>query len=597
MKNFFSRRLSLFAFLACVLLGGVLTRHFGESWDELQFYKYADRAHASYAAWIQSGEIITTGNTYDNYGPAFVIFTSSLARALRALNPNWLITDLRHFIYFITFLAGIWAFHALAKRWMTQLAALAAALLFVAQPLFFGHAFISPKDIPFMSLFLLSISFGLRMADSVKPVSFDSPTPSVKKNLSLLTALWLASVIGLFAATDLIHSALANLVQSAADGEPNIISLLASDIRTAAPEIYVQKFFVLFLQIRAIYFYLFTCLLVYLFYRHIPSAFRLLPSVLPAAILLGVTTSIRILGPLAGLIVTYYALRNKGKQVIPALAIYAILAVITMYATWPYLWPNPPARLVESFQVMSQYPWKGQVLFNGAYYASNNLPISYLPYLLLIQSTEPIWPLFVIGLFALRRNNFALISTLLWFIIPLIALIATRAPLYDNTRQIFFILPPVFLVAGLGVDSVLKRVSRPTVRAGIVALLLLPGLCAGVRLHPYEYVYYNSLVNNPTGKFELDYWAVSYREAANWLNRNAPANAEVLAIGPAQIAENYVRDDITVISETDSANKNPDYVIVVARYNWEKELYPDAEAAHEIKRDGMVFAVIKKLQR
>lgn len=588
-----------------ILLGILLTRHYGESWDELQFYKYADHALQSYSTWMQHGEILTYGNTYDNYGPAFVIFTSISAHALNALAPNWLISDLRHLIYFLTFLAGVWAFHDLAKRWMSQTAALAAALLFLTQPLFWGHAFFSPKDVPFMSLFLLSLSFGFQMVDSAQPISFASLTPSAKRTLTLLTTVWLVSVFGLFASTDLFRALIENLVQSAQAGGTNIISFIASDISKVNPEIYIQRYFVFFLWIRSFIFLFITFFLLLTLYRKSPAILHSLFSILFPAILLGITASIRILGPLAGIIVAYYALRTLGKKSLPMLAAYAILAILSMYATWPYLWPNPPVHLLESFKVMTQYPWKGQVLFNGQYYASNHLPFSYLPVLLLIQFTEPVWLLFVVGIFTLRKNNIALVSTLLWFVLPLVGLIVTRSPLYDNTRQIFFILPPVFLAAGLGVDFILRYMSklirpersRRAIMTAIIALILIPGLAAGVRLHPFEYVYYNSFIGNPSGKFELDYWATSYREAANWLNENAPANVNVLVIGPAQMVEIYARDDINVISETDSANKTFDYVVIVARYGWEHKFYPDARVVHEVQRGSMTFTVIKEIKR
>ncbi len=66
---------------------------------------------------------------------------------------------------FFTFVAGIYAFYVLARRWMSVWASFAATLLFAAQPVFWGHAFISPKDIPFLSAFLISLVLGLRMAD------------------------------------------------------------------------------------------------------------------------------------------------------------------------------------------------------------------------------------------------------------------------------------------------------------------------------------------------------------------------------------------------------------------------------------------------
>jgi len=585
------KRIQIIFFLAFAILGILITRHYSESWDELQFYKYADHALESYTTWPQRGEIIVTGNTYDNYGPAFVIFTAVIARALHVIHPSWLISDYRHLIYFFTFLAGVWAFYDIAKRWMNQSAAIAAALLFLTQPLFWGHAFFSPKDIPFMSLFLLSLSFGFRMVDSAQPISFDSWTPSAKRTLLGLSALWLVPVFSLFLFTDAFHTLIENLVRAAASGEINIISRIASDIQKVKPEIYIQKYFTIFLWLRTAFFLLSTFAL--LFYARRSSFIIHHSSFILASVFLGVTTSTRILGPLVGIIVIYYAVRTIGKKSLPLLAAYAILAIITMYITWPYLWPNPLARLLESFQVMSQYPWKGQVLFNGQYYSSTNLPLSYIPVLLAIQFTEPIWSLFVIGLFALRKNNIAWVSTVLWFVLPLLVLIFTHAPLYDNTRQIFFILPPVFFVAGLGVESILGWLNQPKVKAGLVVLFILPGIVAGVGLHPYEYVYYNRLIGNPTGRFELDYWASAYRAAANWVNENAPTDAKIAASDPQYIAELYLRGDLKIIP---FVNTVPDYVILSTRYDVYKKYFIDYETVYKIERGGVLYAVVKKIK-
>ena len=160
-----------------------------------------------------------------------------------------------------------------------------------------------------------------------------------------------------------------------------------------------------------------------------------------------------------------------------------------MYATWPYLWPDPFGHLFESLRVMSQYPWPGQVLFNGVEYASTDIPRTYLPVLLGVQLTEPVWVLFFIGLavaivsFAKKREYVELLTlTLVWFILPLVGFIVTRSPLYDNFRQVFFILPPVCLMAGIVYEKVKWR-------NWLIAFILLPGLIGILRLHPYEYIF------------------------------------------------------------------------------------------------------------
>jgi len=298
--------------LVLSLLIGILTlSYYGESWDDLSLQKYAAKSLDAYQTWTQQGVVKISEDDLGNYGPSYVMAVALGTHLLSAVVPLSL-PDLRHLLYFITYLAGVWAFYALGTRWLTRNAAFGATLLFMTQPILWGHAFMNPKDIPFLAFFLLSLFFGFKMTDAIKPLSFDSLTPSTKKTLALLTALWLVSVFSLFIFTDAFHAVLTSLAQDAHSGETNIISLVASDIRTAAPEIYIQKYFALFIHARAIYFLLFTSSLLYVYYRLLPSSLLLLTSIFVPAILLGFTTSLRILGPFVGVIVVLYALRTKG---------------------------------------------------------------------------------------------------------------------------------------------------------------------------------------------------------------------------------------------------------------------------------------------
>lgn len=600
---------SLFILFLCLaLLGLLITPHYGESWDELKFYKYADLSLQAYTTWPTTGQVPQFGNTYDNYGPAYVMLVSLGARLLSLLLP-WDTSDLRHLLYFFTFLAGVWAFYALARRWLSQVAALGASLLFASQPLFWGHAFISPKDIPFLSFFLLSLLFGLRLWDRPRPLLPTGLAPRSKRLLLVLTALWLASVIGLFLGSGLVHAWLDGAVRAAAAGAPNLISRLATDLHKVAPEVYIQRYFTLFIQARALFFYLSTCVLVYLYYRLAPTPLSSLLSILFPALLLGIATSIRILGPLAGLLVTLYALRNMGAKALPTLAIYFAFALAAMYATWPYLWPNPVGRLVESLRVMSQYPWPGQVLFDGVQYASTDIPRLYLPVLLGLQLTEPVWALFVAGLTVAawgvvkKRGYVELLAlTVVWFVLPLAGFIVARTPLYDNFRQVFFILPPVFLMAGV----VFEKLPSPFGRGGgeglwravLIALAMLPGLVGILRLHPYEYIYYNTFIGGERGalrRFELDYWGISYREAAGWLNENAPPGANVWVEGPAHLLHMYLREDLNLYSTYEAERAEQyDFVVATSRYDLDLVSYPTAPVVYSIERGGAVLTVIKR---
>ena len=138
----------------------------------------------------------------------------------------------------------------------------------------------------FLAFFLLSLHFGLRLFDTLEPISLNGLSPRSKRILLTLTALWLASVIGLVAATDAVHTLLTDMVQAAAAGEPNLIARVASDIHKADPQIYIQKFFTLFIQVRAAYVILSTILIAFLYRKFLPAIFRFLLTIAPAATLL-----------------------------------------------------------------------------------------------------------------------------------------------------------------------------------------------------------------------------------------------------------------------------------------------------------------------
>jgi len=587
------------------LLGLLGFTNRGESWDEFLLHRYAVRSLNAYQTWALEGNVKITLDDLGGYGPAFVMLDELIFRFLQRLLPIHY-TDIYHLINFIVFLVGVWAFYDIGIHWLTRTGAVGATLLLLTQPVVWGHAFMNSKDIPFLAFFLLSLALGFRMIDSLKLITLSVQTDGMKDRLTLLTATWLVSVFGLFTLTGTVHSFITDLVQSAAAGHTNIISLVASDILSVPPEVYIQKIFLLFLRVRLIYLLALTSLLVYFLVRHSqPTLSVVLPILLPAVVL-GFTVSIRILGPFAGLIVVYYGLRTKGKSALASLGLYAVIAVMAMYFFWPYLWENPIGHLLESVKLMSSYPWNSLVLFNGQKYISTELPYYYLPMLLGIQLTELVLLLFLVGFAILivdvqsksknesngKQVLFELV--LLWFVVPVLSFIILRPSLYDNFRQVFFILPPIFLVAGI----VFSRIKKPVWQITLITLATLPGVLGGIHLHPYEYIYYNRFiggVNGAQGRFELDYWVTSYREATEYVNSVANPNSYVWVEGPAHVFGAYARADLKVLDAYDPALLGKDYYIVApARHGLDQVITPEIEIIYTVSRDGAPLAVIKK---
>ncbi len=584
-------------FLAVLLVGLLTFDQYGESWDERSLQKYAVKSLNAYETWREQGIVALTKDDLGNYGPFYVMLVQDFAPLLSKF-LHLELPDVRHLIYFITYMAGVWAFYLLTKRWLTEIPALGATVLFATQPILWGHAFINPKDTPFIALFMITLVLGFKMIGSIQQISIVSLSPSAQRILAILTALWLATVFSLFIFTQAFHDYIASLVISAQTGNTNIISLIAKDIGGVSADVYIQRYFILFLQIRFYYLILATSLLLLIWYRLQPRLLEILVAVGPAAILLGFTTSTRILGPLAGLIIAYFALRLKGKQALPAISMYAVIALITTYYSWPYLWMNPVARFFESFKEMSLYPWTGRILFNEVSYQSTNLPFAYLPVLFAIQLTEPVWVLSIIGWVAAivgkeRKREFIELA-ILWFIIPLLLFITLRIALYDNFRQILFTLPPVFLMAGVAFEKI-KNIKWQMV---LIALCLIPNVLGIVSLHPYEYIYYNRFVGGvkgAEGRYDMDYWAISYREAAEYVNSVASPNAAIWVEGPSHLYATFARDDLKVYSphEVERA-ESYEYVISTTRYELDDMNYPNAKIVYWIERDDVLLTVIKQ---
>ena len=247
---------------------------------------------------------------------------------------------------------------------------------------------------------------------------------------------------------------------------------------------------------------------------------------------------------------------------------------------------------------MYAYPWRGQVLYNGVEYASTALPYSYLPVLFGIQLTEPVWVLSIVGLvvsvIGWREKRGLIELVILWFIIPLFGFIILRSALYDNFRQIIFILPPVFWLTGVAFE----KIKNTKWQFALVTLCLIPGIVGIVRLHPYEYIYYNSFIggmDGAQGRFELDYWGTSYREAAEYVNEIAPANAIIWVEGPSHLFDLYAREDLKIYSDHEVERADHyDYVVATTRYNLDQASYANAKIIYKITRGNSILIVIKQ---
>ncbi|HVN14527.1 MAG TPA: hypothetical protein VMT73_02215, partial [Anaerolineales bacterium] len=452
--------------IANVIVGLFIFRDYGFSLDEPLFYGYADAVGYAYSPqeWFSGHFDLTQAYgpspaDHANRGPAYLLLAREPAHLLQALGVDQ--ASAWHLVNFLAFQVGVYFFYVLCRRWMKPWAAFFATVFFSTQPVMWEHAFINPKDPPFLVFFLISLELGFRMAD--------------------------------------------RLAASPPDEKP------------AQPLKYI-----------------------------------LLP-----AIILGLTTSIRVLGPLAAVLVIFYFLLLKKPAKTWWFIPYGLIAILIMFITWPYLWEAPIHNFIGTLNFMSDNPTQLRVLFYGQLYRADNLPIRYLPSLLLFTLTEPVWPLVAFGIvagivYSLKKKIDwkTLSATLLWFVIPMVYVLWKHPPMYDGFRHFMFIIPPLFVLGGLAVEVVFDWLKPIWIRVAIIAALLSPALIADVELHPYQYTYYNQFVGG-TGQaaynFETDYWETCYKDAMQALNGIAVIHPTVYVRREGYIAAYYADKRIKVI--------------------------------------------------
>jgi hypothetical protein len=544
--NRFAEKPIILLLVVNILAGVFIFRDYGLSWDEPLFYEYGDALGYAYSPreWFSGNFDINrafgaSGDDHKTRGPAYLHLARGPVDLLELLGLDK--ASAWHLINFLFFQLGVYFLYRFASRWIKPSAALAASVLFSWQPLLWGHAFINPKDPPFLVFFLASVCLGFEMVDKLSDEAINNK----------------------------------------------------------------QKF----------------------------------ASILIPAIVLGLTTSIRVLGPLSGIFVLIYAISKFGRKFtsfIPPLAFYIVIAILTMLITWPFLWENPASRFIEVFGFMSDNPTNLSVLFGGEVYRAGELPRRYLPFMLATTLTEPVWPSFLFGvlisyfkLFKQNRNLSAnlqepastdswqslrssldrtatknhlvsLTLVLTWFVILVAYVILRRPAMYDGIRHFLFILPPIFIFTGFTFEFLIDYLKPYWLHAGLIMLLLLPGVLGIIKLHPYEYAYYNSFIRGTSGAFrqyETDYWLTCYKEAVENLAQSLSEPSNLYVHREAYIAAYYADENINVQDLRGALDevKSGDTILVNTRTNEDRKIFKDVPTVLQIGRGDAFFCMIKQI--
>ena len=215
---------------------------------------------------------------------------------------------------------------------------------------------------------------------------------------------------------------------------------------------------------------------------------------------------------------------------LPGLAV----AYLIMIASWPWsaLSPLNPVLGLVSF---GEFHYGIRTVLDGEVYRMATVPRWYVPTYLVIKLPIPmlIGSSLALGFAAIprlartltdrRRREIILVVVSALF--PILCEVIVRGPAFSGLRHFLFVLPPLAILAGIGLSLMTSQLTKGSAAAGVFALMIFGAgfiwnAVTLYRLHPYEYLVYNAFVGGLPGatrRYATDYWFTMMPEAVDGL--------------------------------------------------------------------------------
>lgn len=308
-------------------------------------------------------------------------------------------------------------------------------------------------------------------------------------------------------------------------------------------------------------------------------------------------------------------LSNSLKTIVMNLAIMSIVGYIIGIIFWPWALQDPLSRPLEALDAMTKREVPLRILFDGAYIMNTDVPNTYTTTWIFIST-----PIFILLSFlasfifipkmSTRYGKPVVFISYFILIFPIAYAVYKHSTLHDTWRHFFFAYPGMVLASALLCNYLFenfreKKSIQYAIAATMVIGMALPAAWIARSL-PNEYVYFNEFeggIKNAVGKYDLDYYQNSGKQAAEWIKANAKPKKEgkiIVASNMSQIYRYFLDDTNKFIGEyvrlNDRDTKDWDYYITYSRYISIEALtsgsWPPANAIYTIKADDVPLSAV-----
>lgn len=306
--------------------------------------------------------------------------------------------------------------------------------------------------------------------------------------------------------------------------------------------------------------------------------------------------------------------RNDGT----AFCVAMLPAIPIAYLLMAFFWPwsvQSPFNPVEALLKLTEWPFFWTE-FDGISYRASDLPWSYLPSYLAIKVPEVALlgilltaGFAFVGVFRQRckidlQHALLVVTIVVAALVPLAYVLIVRPAIYNGMRHFFFLIPPLYALAALGLDRLLCKAEQQTrwLAMAVAVLLVAAGtreLATMIDLHPHEYIYFNALVGGPAGayrNYEMDYWSNFLPEAIEQLDRKIRAESKgklpsrTYAVAVCAAPHVFDKFDIPYLKITEDW-KTADFFIPTT--NNDCDQVADGRTVITVERAGAVLGIVK----
>lgn len=285
----------------------------------------------------------------------------------------------------------------------------------------------------------------------------------------------------------------------------------------------------------------------------------------------------------------WWLIADRRPYLLRRMAIGMLVGTMVFVASWPWLWVDPVARIVDYVRWITVDHWQIPQWFLGTLYLP---PPWYFAPLMLVMTT-PVISVIATGALpfvALQEQKPYLTLIGVAAGMPLLALMLSTT-VYDNERLFMASFPLIAILAGVSLTRIAQKFSRGValdrrIWGGIIATVIAIPIWQTSMLWPHLLSFYSTSIGGLPGARALNmdhtYWSSTYRDVLVYLDDNAPPNATVwIEAWSFDVPHTYqrdgiIRDDLRFVSDdggsvwgmpiTRMPAYEADYVLVTYRF-------------------------------